>query len=358
VTTYISRRPALIAAVIMLAVVAGSAWSIRHKSETIAAARPEEAQASQSRLSRYAVGIGAGSPEQAKTLGLQWMTWPPALDAVLNDSAATTLPEGVQFPIFLPIRPMMPEAMLRTIAERRPGTYYIVGNEPNLPPEFNVNATATADPDTFAQAVAQYATLFAQIDPTAKLVGPNVINWSFTCTGCGGFRAGNEWTAQMRDAYVARYGAEPPFDVWAIHLYDLDYRALPNGNADRQIAQIQELRAWLDSSPGLAGKPIWLTEVGFHWGYPGIEQREDGRFYPVGEFAYDHVERYMRALYGWLNDNAEAPNVERWFIWTNWGGVEPPLTVWGGINLMEGPAADAAIGRFGRLYRELAGLTP
>lgn len=352
-----NRSRAMIGALALLVALAGLFGAARAGTGTRAApAEQEQANAQPAPLrSRYAIGIGAGSPAAAATLGLEWMTWPPAGAALLGRGDASQLPAGIQFPFFLSINPTTPEADIRALAEQRPGAYWIVGNEPNLPPEFNVDPTAAADPDSYAQALNHYDRLLREIDPSARLVGPNVINWSFTCTGCPGFQSGAEWTAQMRDAYVRRYGSEPPFAVWAIHLYDLDWLNLPMGNADRQIAQIQELRAWLDGVPGLAGKPIWLTEVGVHWGYPSFEIR-DGKVFPVGEFDFNHMERYMRTLYGWLNANAEAQIVERWFIWTSWGGGEERIGEFGGINLMTGPAADAAAARLGRLYQELAGI--
>jgi len=207
-----------------------------------------------------------------------------------------------------------------------------------------------------AEVLAWAAKVIRDADPTARLVGPNVLNWAHTCEGCPGFTPGRDWTLQMRTAYVARYGTEPPFDVWSLHAYDLDWSALPQGNAARQIEQIQGLRDWLDSLPGLHGRPIWITELGLLWAYPGITWRE-GRASPVGEYDYERVEAYLRAILGWLSDNAERLVIERWFLWVvSWQRPEPWQTVWTGIRLMDGPAPDAPINRLGRLYQELAGV--
>src|SRR5262249_12739879 len=159
------------------------------------------------------------------------------------------------------------------------------------------------------------------------------------------FQSGREWTEQMRDAYRARFNTEPPFDIWGIHVYDLDWEHLPNGNAQRQIQQIDEARGWLDSIPELAPRPLWLTEVGIHWGYPGYEVRGD-QVYPTGEFQEAHVEAYMRELFGWLNQNAQLRNIARWFLWVTYiSGAEQNFASWGGISLMDGPTAEANITR-------------
>jgi hypothetical protein len=120
---------------------------------------------------------------------------------------------------------------------------------------------------------------------------------------------------------------------------------------------MQGLRAWLDSIPALAGRPIWNTEIGLHWGYPGLNFR-NGLAYPLGDFDYDHVERYMRTVFGWLNENAAALTIERWFIWVAWLGPESWQETWGGITLTDGPTARAGLTRLGRLYQELAGVRP
>ncbi len=201
-----------------------------------------------------------------------------------------------------------------------------------------------------------YAGTIRAADPTARLAGPNVLNWDFVCVGCPGYPQGLAWTEAMRAAYADRYGDQPPLDIWTIHLYELDWVHFPNGNAAMNIDQLQGMRRWLDAFDDLRDRPMWLTEVGIHWGFPGLAW-ENGVAVPVGEFAYDHVETYLRELFGWLNDHAESMHIDRWFLWTasaqHGEGFE---SQYAGITLMDGLDADAPIGRLGRVYQELAGV--
>jgi len=233
-----------------------------------------------------------------------------------------------------------------------------MGNEPNVTDDGSGHFE-TMTPDAYAIGLNSFAAQIKKADPTARLVGPNVLNWTFKCAGCkGDFPSGAEWTSQFVDAYRARFRQEPPLDVYAVHAYDLDWESLPQGNATRAIDQISGMRAFLDADAQLAGKPMWVSEIGIHWGYPGFEQK-DGRISPKGEFDYDHVENYMRTLFGWLNANAVDLRIERWFV----AGISTSTTetfnsVWGGITFMDGLAADSPINRLGQLYRQLAGVAP
>jgi hypothetical protein len=327
-------------------------------SDVVQAVRPASQPAppaSDARKSRYGVGLGNVRPAQMQTLGLQWFVSSEALTWALQGAASgVTIPDGVQFPFMVWAKSANTETerqTLRMAAEKFPGKYWLIHNEPNVKEMGNMT------PTEYAEALHWYAGVLKDIDPAAKLVGPNVLNWDHTCDGCGGFAQGRDWTEQMRAAYLDRYKEEPPLDAWSLHTYDLDWQHLPQGDAQRQIDQMRGMRAWLDSIPALAGKPIWNTEIGLHWGYPGLNFRDDTKLaYPIGDFDYAHVERYMRTVFGWLNENAEALNIERWFLWTAWMAPEAWQEVWGGITLVDGPAADAAITRLGRLYQELAGV--
>jgi len=343
----------LLLSLVLLPVAAGhpkratEALPVGHPSSQAGPSAPESLQ------SRYGVGLGDARPAQLQTLGLQWFVSGEALTwALQGDASGVTIPEGVQFPLMVWAKNANTEIEQQTVrmaAEKFPGKYWIIHNEPNVKEMGNMT------PAEYADALHWYAGLLKSADPTAKLVGPSVLNWSHTCESCGGFTQGLAWTDQMRTAYLDRYHEEPPLDVWSLHTYDLDWRTLPQGNAQRQIEQMQGMRAWLDSIPALTGKPIWNTEIGLHWGYPGLDFR-NGLAYPLGDFDFNHVERYMRTVFGWLNENAEALKIERWFLWTAWMGPESWQEQWGGITLTDGPAADAPLTRLGRLYQELAGV--
>lgn len=297
-----------------------------------------------------------GNPAWAPLMGLSW---------VIGPGPETPLPSGVRSLYGLPVNPVLDEATLRSLVARRPGAHWYVENEPNVPVPSQVDLATSVD--RYARGLNYYARIFKgldkgtkPLDPGARLLGPNILNWSFTCNGCGGYTSGEEWTRRMRDRYRALYSAEPPLDIWTIHSYDLDWLNLPQGNTARQIAQIQGLRAWLDGIPTLRTKPIWITEVGYHWGFPGLELRADGLVYPTGAFAADHLDGWIREVFGWLNANAQAMRLDRWFIvlsYTEW--LEPWMggTRWPGILTLDGPLAGVTINRHGRLYQQLAGVS-
>lgn len=302
-----------------------------------------DAQAA-ARRSRFGVGLVDGSPDQVRALGLEWFTptFQPDYDP----------PPGTSMPRFLPINPPLGEAEARALVSKHRGSYWLVGNEPNVP-DMTYGGT---DPDTYARSLNFYHRVLRDEDPTAKLVGPNVLNWRDTCNGCPGFPAGMGWTLRMRATYLKLFQAEPPLDVWSLHTYELDWHKLPMGNAAKHIAQIQGMRDWLDSIPALSGAPMWLTEIGIHWGYPGMEFRGD-LAYPTGQFDTAHVERWMRELFGWLNDNADQLNIERWFLFPLSTTIfEAYQSQWAGVTLMDGPQTNAPITYLGRVYQELAGV--
>ncbi len=333
-------RPAALAAVMLIVVLsAGGAWRLAQP----AAAQPPD------RAGRFGFVLGAGAPEQAQALGLPWH--------LTCCDPGYTPPAGTFAPRFLPIAPPLDGDTLTEVVTGAPrGTVWMIGNEPNVedssPPGYG-----NLSGDGYAQTLHYYDRIIRRIDSTAKLAGPNILNWDTTCNGCPGYPQGRAWTEAMRRAYLARYGGEPPLDIWTLHVYELDWTNFPNGNAGLNIGEIEAMRAWLDQGPGQRGKPLWLTEVGIHWGYPGMRFGEDGRIEPVGDYAYEHVERYMRDVFGWLDANAGRLNIERWFIWAAAIAVpEGFATAYGGIQLFDGAGPDAALTRLGRLYLQLAGL--
>lgn len=296
---------------------------------------------------RYGAGT-SGDPAQLPLFGLSWLYG--------GTDPRQPLPLGVTATYLLPVDPPLDEATLATWVKLRPGGFWLIGNEPNVPAEHNTAPTASASPEVYADVLAGYSDTIKRLDPKATLIGPNIINWSFTCDGCPGFQSGLEWTNQMRAAYLDRYNQEPPIDIWGIHLYDLDWVTLPNGNAARQIDQLLSFRNWLDAVPASRGAPIWITEIGIHWGFPGF-RFEHGNITPTGDYDIDHVEAYMRSVFSWLNEHSAPLRIERWFVWllsVREGEVEDGYATWGGITLMNGPGIDAEPTRLGRVLQELS----
>jgi len=306
---------------------------------------------------RYGIFMmgGDGDRAWAPMMGLLW---------VIGPGPERTLPAGVRSLYGLPVDPPLSEPALRSLLAQRPSAYWYIENEPNV--TAGSDAGIPASVDLYARGLNYYARVIKGIgapkgtalDPRATLLGPNILNWNFTCTNCGGYASGEAWTRQMRDRYRVLFGAEPPLDIWTIHSYDLDWVNLPQGNATRQIAQIQGMRSWLDGIAALRNAPIWITEIGYHWGYPGIAQVGDGRLYPVGAYDAEHLDRWMRDVFGWLNANAQGLRLDRWFITLSYTeALEPWMggPRWPGILLFDGPLAAPTINRFGRLYQQFAG---
>src|SRR5688500_4159226 len=148
------------------------------------------------------------------------------------------------------VRPGVNPSALANHAQANPGGTYIVGNEPNVPGQDDFSPASYAD---FLFAI---TTAIRGADPSAKLVGPNVLNWDTTCTICGGFTSGRSWSEAFVTSYQTRYGPLP-LNAWGMHTYSLDWEHLPLINAAADQAQITAARAWLNGR-GLS-LPIWVT---------------------------------------------------------------------------------------------------
>lgn len=230
-----------------------------------------------------------------------------------------------------------------------PGSYWLIGNEPNVPGQ---------DEASPAQYASQYQALkntIRQVDPSAKMVGPNVLNWNYTCDGCVGYAQADGWVSQMMQAYRQQTGQEIDFDVWGIHTYGLNWNHLPLANYQQDISQVIALRNALNGLPGQAGKPIWISEFGVIWGYSGLTFYEDGpgnfKIAPAGNFEQQALLNYVGGYADWLLANAENYKVERWFLYTSFGLPEPYTNTFTGISLLNGQTANSQLTVFGELYR-------
>ncbi len=295
-------------------------------------------------------GVDVSNPQfLARSLDLMSVPW-----YIDYTSSVSDIPAGFQKALKVSSSPRAPEAELAATAKARPGMYWIVGNEPNVPGQDDL------DPEVSVETLRYYAQAIKAADPTAKLVGPEILNFDFTCTGCAGFRTGRSWLQAFRSTYQQRYGTDPPLDVWSLHTYDLQWDTLPQGDYRLQTAQIAALRAYLDETPALRAAPIWLTEFAVVWGYDGITwfQRGDGAFaQPDGAFRVDHLASYLTDMVGWLRANAAPLRIERWFVFSSHGYKETWATGPAGVYLVDGLAGNARLTELGQLYRSLAAQT-
>lgn len=283
----------------------------------------------------------AGLGESLRLLGTPWY-----FDQTITPNG---IPAGAHKALKVRTNRIENAADLRAAASAQPGAYWIIGNEPNVPGQDDLT------PDAYAEALRYYVRTVRQADPTARFVGPEVLNMDATCTGCAGFTSGRQWLDGFRAVYQERYGEAPPFDVWSVHTYDMDWTKLPMGDPALQTREIGAFRQYLDATPEGRGKPIWLTEFAVVWGYDGVQWKEgaDGlRAQPVGELRRDALESYLREMLGWLTDNADRLRLERWFVFSSHGYRDPWASVVGGIALLESATTTPKLTSFGNIVRQ------
>jgi hypothetical protein len=308
--------------------------------------------------SRFALIVGGrDNPEAAyfaDALGVAWyMDYGagPSVSSGLNKLRAIMLE-----PDFHPYS----DAEIISMVESAPGSYYQLGNEPNI------FGDAVHLPAGYAEALNYYVTRIKAADPTAKIVGPNILNFDFTCIGCGGYTSGHTWLEQMRHSYLTNYGSEPPIDIWAIHQYPLDWFNFPTVNDAILTQDLDAFRAYIDTLPGQSGSVIWITEFGLHWGFEKLKfvndetklpcnQSTGGRCMPApdGEYMTSAVIQYLDRLTSYYKWNSSRLNLERWFLWRhNWSfGPNPSGT--NGLTLFDSFHEGGALTAVGTAYRNL-----
>ena len=309
---------------------------------------------------RYGVAYtGPGDVGEAmNAMGIRWY-----LDYTAEVQG---IPPGCSKAIKVSSKALMSEDEVRRVAHARPGSYWIIGNEPNVPGQDDLS------PDSYAENFRYYQPVIKSADPTAQIVAPEILNFDYTCTGCGGFDQGRSWVEDFRESYRERYGAEPPVDVWSIHTYDLNWEKLPMVDHQVQVQQIAAFRQYLDAALEHRGKPIWLTEFAIVWGYEGAQWLSDTtpqpgvsgiaqegrgvalRAHPWGQMRKDLMSEYLTGMLEWLDANAEPLNIQRWFIFSSHGYRDPWAAVPGGLALLENRGSQPRLTEFGRIYREWA----
>lgn len=247
-------------------------------------------------------------------------------------------------------------ATLAQLAARYPGRVWDLGLEPNGWDQRDPRA----QPAAYATLLHGIAVTLHAADPTAQLVGPDVLNWSANCVGCGGMTTGQAWTEAMRAAYLAQYGEDLPFDIWSIHTYPLDWQHLPTVNYQLMEEQLTQFRQWIDSIPAQQGKPIWDTELGVHWGYTAytfVQQNGQSVLVPAGTLRSDLVTNYFQQMLTWLEENGAQENITRWFVYGSYN-PDVPGDHAGAISLLDGSGPDAQLTSNGQIYAAAAAAAP
>ncbi len=227
-------------------------------------------------------------------------------------------------------------------------TYWLIGNEPNVPGQDNTT------PETFAEMLYEANRLIRSADPQATLIGPNILNWDYTCQGCPGYTSGLSWVQKLRQVYNTRYGTGLPFDAWSLHTYNLDWQRLPLINQAQDAHQIEAFRQYLDQSTDSRHKPIWLTEFGVIWGYDSLEWHKDTtgnwQALPKGRLRTDLMESYLASSLDWLEQHSTTLGLGHWFLYTSYGEPEAFSQSFSGISLFDSSSPSAKLTNFGNIY--------
>jgi hypothetical protein len=294
---------------------------------------------------------GVGTEYRLTQLGLRWY-----ID--FDPNPGTSPPGTIKVP-FVSVKPGKARLTTTEIASytaSRPGSTWYIGGEPNVPAQDGIS------PQDYVIEFDYYATEIRAADPTAKIMGPSILNWDFTCTLCGNFQSGESWIRDFVTAYsLSHAGQPPPVDVWAIDTYPLTWDSVPMTNWQLVRDQLIGYREFLrDEVPGHADTPIWVTEIASHWGFSAWDIRENQLAIPLGQdiqddFLWDDMTGYMDGIINWLDDNATSQKIDRWFFFRDWIDIsETARNGYAGIHLFESGAEGAQLNQLGIVYRDHA----
>lgn len=203
------------------------------------------------------------------------------------------------------------------LVQDNPGTYWYVFGE--------ANRYGYLTGTRWAPVFHYFVTNIMAADPTAKIIGTSLLNWDFTCIGCGGYQSGEVWFDEFINAYDDRYGNYPEVDVWAIDAYPIDWTNTPNTGAHATIVidQLTGMRDYLDNISDYSNTPIWVTEIALHWGFDGWAF-SGGKLSTVGTYHWDDMSDYLIAMLDWLDSNASTYDIDKWFFFKSYHDVSDP----------------------------------
>lgn len=261
---------------------------------------------------------------------------------------------------------------VRQMAQASPGAHWYVFGEAN---RYYDGATSSfyITGARFAPVFHYFYTELKLADPTARIIGPSVLNWEWTCYLTCFYMQGATWLQDFISAYNARYSQNPPVDAWAIDAYPIDWLRTPNNaqqHAPIVFDQLTGMRAYLDGFPEYRDTPIWITEIAAHVGYDGWEwvHKETGapcsgqqtsqgkcKLDPVGSYHWDVMSDYLLTVLDWLDANAASYKIARWFFFITWKDIVNVGTDgYMGPIFFDGPAQGASRNCLGNAYRARA----
>ena len=286
------------------------------------------------------------------------------------------VPAGHEKLLYISSMPGPSQQQIQSIVQQAPGAVWYILGEPNR--QWTVSQVLSGLHDL-------YETIKAA-DPTAKITSPSILNWDFTCIGCGGYTRGDVWLNDFINTYETQYGEKPPIDVWAIDTYPIDWENTPNNSPSKPALyngefvphwyivtqQLEGLRQYLDTLGEYGNKPIWITEVAVHWGYldwtwvfketgadcnsqPAQVKINECRLDPTGNYHPHLMSDYPINVLNWLDDqgNAASLNIEKWFFFITWADLVTPND-YTGITFFDGRDQGAPLNCLGSAYRARA----
>jgi len=275
----------------------------------------------------------------------------------------SSIPSGKFKPVYIDVasgEALLSKSQIQTIANTTPGAVWYVGGEPNR----------RSAVDDVIEDLRYYYVEIKLADPTARITSPSILNWDFTCVGCGGYTSGRTWMTEFVTRYQDLYGTLPPWDIWAIDLYPIDWLNLPNtgflsetiqqyspdlppNSSSIAATELQRYRDYIDSLAGKSGEPIIITELGLHYIWTEIDftKPECGAGSPKGIYKPIVARDYFDSIYTWLEQHAVSHNIERWFTFTTYVEISKCRSDgYAGISLLDSPSAGSNLSDFGRWF--------
>lgn len=186
------------------------------------------------------------------------------------------------------VHPHYDEVRLAKVLAEHPGSWWLVGNEPNDPHQDNLS------PGAYALFYHRFFTDARRMDPSCRLATAGIANADWG------------WAQAFRERYRSEYGQYPAVDAWNIHNYLLDPAGDPYdvGTFRRRIL---DFRRWM-AEVGEGDKPLFLTEFGvlYQAGATGRDAEDAER-----------VITFMRDTVSWLS---ETDHVQCWAWFANYTG--------------------------------------
>ncbi len=273
---------------------------------------------------RWRIGVslpyGAGRDDNLTALGVGWvMDW--------NVRASVDLSDGIDYAQTVRMwgGVLRPEAdVLTSVAAARPGSLWLISNEPDVRWQDNVT------PEVYARLYHEAYAAIKSGDPTAEVAA-------------GGISQPSDLRLRYLDlvlqSYQARFGAALPAQVWHIHNYMLREERdswgvdIPPGISDNTGAlyaisdsanlalfeeQIWTFRRWM-ASRGYGGQPLVISEF-------GVPMPEDYGFPPdvMAEFLRETWRFFLTASDVSLGDPTDSGRLVQQACWFSLAFLEYP----------------------------------